>query len=53
MRKGVMSKGVNKYAWQNNMNHLFVKNGYAIHMYYNWKNNHIAYENEFCKRFFS
>jgi len=44
---------LNKYAWKNNMNHLFVKNGFAIHMYYNWKNNHIAYEEEFCRRFFS
>jgi hypothetical protein len=43
---------LNKYAWKNNMNHLFVKNGFAIHMYYNWKNNHIAYEEDFCRRFF-
>jgi hypothetical protein len=43
---------LNKYAWQHNMNHLFVKNGYAIHMYYNWKNNHISYEMDFCNRFF-
>jgi len=44
---------LNKYAWKNNMNHLFIKNGFAIHMYYNWKNNHIAYEEDFCRRFFS
>jgi hypothetical protein len=44
---------LNKYAWINNMNHLFVKNGFAIHMYYNWKNNHISYEKDFCQRFFS
>jgi len=43
---------LNKYAWMNNMNHLFIKNGFAIHMYYNWKNNHLLYENNFCDRFF-
>lgn len=43
---------LNMYAWKNNMNHVFVKNGFAIHMYYNWKNNHIDYEEEFCKKFF-
>jgi hypothetical protein len=43
---------VNKYCWNNNMNHLFVKNGYAIHMYYNWKVNHIEYEKQFCDAFF-
>ena len=44
---------LNKYAWKNNMNHLFVKNGFAIHMYYNWKNNHIEYEKDFCNQFFN
>ena len=43
---------LNKYAWYNNMNHLFVKNGFAIHMYYNWKNNHISHEEDFCNNFF-
>lgn len=43
---------LNKYAWNNNMNHLFVKNGFAIHMYYNWKSNHILYEQDFCNKFF-
>lgn len=43
---------LNKYAWNNNMIHLFVKNGYAIHMYYNWKPNHILYEQYFCEKFF-
>lgn len=43
---------LNKYAWNNNMNHLFVKNGFAIHMYYNWNDNHIYYEQDFCNRFF-
>ena len=43
---------LNKYCWNNNMNHLFVKNGFAIHMYYNWKNNHIEYEKQFCHNFF-
>jgi len=44
---------LNKYAWQNNMSHLFVKNGYAIHMYYNWNSKHILYEQNFCEIFFS
>ena len=43
---------LNKYAWNNNMNNLFVKNGFAIHMYYNWKSNHMLYEQDFCNRFF-
>jgi hypothetical protein len=44
---------LNKYAWKHNMNHLFVKNGFAIHMYYNWSANHIQREIEFCNRFFA
>jgi hypothetical protein len=44
---------LNKYAWKNNMNHLFTKNGFAIHMYYNWKSNHLEYEKYFCSKFFS
>jgi hypothetical protein len=43
---------LNKYCWNNNMNHLFIKNGFAIHMYYNWKNNHMEYEKQFCCEFF-
>ena len=43
---------LNKYSWQNNMNHLFVNNGYAIHMYYNWSPNYMAKEQGFCRRFF-
>lgn len=43
---------LNKYAWKNNMNHLFVKNGFAIHMYYNWTPNHNVYEKQFIDNFF-
>jgi len=43
---------LNKYCWNNNMKHLFVKNGFAIHMYYNWRNNHIQDEKIFCNNFF-
>jgi len=43
---------LNKYAWLNNMNHLFVKNGFAIHMYYNWISDHMLYEENFCRNFF-
>ena len=42
---------LNKYAWKNNMNHLFIKNGFAIHMYYNWNSNHLEYEKYFSKFF--
>jgi hypothetical protein len=44
---------LNKYAWNNNMNHLFVNNGFAIHMYYNWHSNHVFYEEQFCSNFFN
>jgi len=44
---------LNKYCSQNNMNHLFVNNGYAIHMYYNWSPNYIKKEQEFCRSFFN
>ena len=44
---------LNKYAWKTNMNHLFVKNGYAIHMYYNWTDNHMSSELNFCNGFFN
>jgi hypothetical protein len=44
---------LNKYCWKNNMKHLFVKNGFAIHMYYNWKYNHIQDEINFCHKFFN
>lgn len=43
---------LNKYTWKNNMKHLFVENGYGIHMYYNWKNDHLEYEKNFCLHFF-
>ena len=43
---------LNKYCWKHNMNHLFIKNGYAIHMYYNWSKNHIDKEKHFCQLFF-
>ncbi len=33
--------------------HMFVENGVAIHMYYNWNTNYIALERQFCKAFFS
>jgi hypothetical protein len=44
---------LNKYCWKNECSHLFVKNGFAIHMYYNWKNNHLEYEKDFCEKFFT
>jgi hypothetical protein len=43
---------LNKYAWKTGMNHLFIKNGFAIHMYYNWSDNHIIKEHKFCQDFF-
>lgn len=44
---------LNKYCWKNSMNHLFVKNGFGIHIMYNWFNNHMEYEKEFCDLFFT
>ena len=44
---------LNKYSWNNNMNHLFIKNGFCIHMYYNWSANHINCEKEFVEKFFT
>jgi hypothetical protein len=43
---------LNKYSWKYNKNNLFIKNGFAIHMYYNWRTNHIDYEKQFVKNFF-
>jgi hypothetical protein len=43
---------LNKYSWNNNMKHLFIKNGFAIHMYYNWKQNHMEHEKIFVSNFF-
>ena len=50
---GVDEVPLNKYAWNNNMNHLFVKNGFAIHMYYNWHPFHFDNEKIFINKFFT
>jgi len=44
---------LNKYAWKMGTNHLFVKNGYGLHMYYNTIPNNRTYEREFCDSFFN
>jgi hypothetical protein len=44
---------LNKYAWNNSMNHVFVENGFAIHILYNWYNNIFEYENDFTIKLFS
>ena len=44
---------LNKYAWNNNMNHLFIKNGFGIHMLYNWNEEYLKYEEIFCEKFFN
>ena len=44
---------LNKHAWNNNMRHLFVKNGFAIHIAYNTMPNHYEYEKYFCEKFFT
>ena len=44
---------LNKYAWNNSLSHLFVKNGLGIHMCYNTIPNNIAYEVDFCSKFFN
>jgi hypothetical protein len=43
---------LNKYSWNSGINHLFIRNGFAIHMYYNWTENHIEKEKEFVSKFF-
>jgi len=43
---------LNKYAWKMGTSHLFVKNGYALHMYYNTIPNNHTYEEQFCNSFF-
>lgn len=43
---------LNKYAWINSTAHLFIRNGFGIHMCYNTVANNIVYENEFCSKFF-
>ena len=43
---------LNKYCEINNMKHLYVENGFAIHMYYNWSVNHLEAEKNFVNMFF-
>ena len=43
---------LNKYAEKHGMNHVFVENGYALHMMYNWVGNHTEYEKRLCDRLF-
>ena len=28
---------LNRYSWNNNIKHLIINNGYAIHITYNWR----------------
>lgn len=44
---------LNKYAWKESMNHVFVNNGFAIHMLYNWYDNLSEYETKFTNRLFN
>jgi hypothetical protein len=43
---------VNRTAWNTGKGHLFVRNGFAIHMYYNTVANHLWLERDFCNKFF-
>jgi hypothetical protein len=43
---------LNKYAWRTNAAHLFVKNGYGIHMHYNTIPENLSRERLFCEKFF-
>jgi len=43
---------LNKYAWKTGAAHLFVKNGFGLHMYYNTVPNNRSYEQVFCNAFF-
>lgn len=44
---------INKYYKNHNLNLLFVRNDFCIHMYYNWFPNYINAEIEFINKFFS
>jgi hypothetical protein len=44
---------LNKYAWKESMNHVFVENGFAIHMLYNWYDNLSEYEINFTNCLFT
>jgi hypothetical protein len=44
---------LNKYANMHNMNHVFVENGFAIHMLYNWYDNIRQYEYDYCQKLFN
>lgn len=43
---------LNKYAWMKGMNHVFVENGYAMHLAYNWMDGHIYYEQNLTEELF-
>jgi hypothetical protein len=42
---------LNSYAQKNGLGHLFVRNGFGVHMYYNWIAGHRDFEREFCAQF--
>jgi hypothetical protein len=44
---------LNKYANRESMNHVFVENGFAIHILYNWFKNLTTYELDFTNKLFS
>jgi hypothetical protein len=44
---------LNKYAWNNGCSHLFVENGFAIHILYNWFSDLHSYEMNFCNKLFA
>jgi hypothetical protein len=44
---------LNKYAWSKSMKHVFVENGFALHMLYNWYDNVFNYEHKFTTILFN
>lgn len=44
---------LNKYCWKHNLSHLFIKNGFAIHMYYNWYQDYLDKEERFIQKLFN
>lgn len=44
---------LNKYAWKHSLAHVFVSNGFGIHMCYNTLPGHIQKERDFCDVFFA
>ena len=43
---------LSRYTILHQMKHVYIKNGLGIHMYYNWHQDFLNLEKQFCNRFF-